>query len=114
MSNVVYVYGILRPNEGETTLIEGTMYDLGWFPGVKLEGPLSENVFVAERIVVSDERLEQFDQIEGYREGDPDSLYIRQPFRDGWIYEYNHSIEGRERVESGDWSKHKQVEALCS
>lgn len=107
-THVLYVYGTLRTGKGPTVRIPGVMYDLGWFPGVKLDR--STNVgptFVAERIEVSDDRLKRFDKYEGYRPDDPEgSLYVRVPVLDGWIYEYNRPVAGNLVIEDGDWLRY--------
>jgi len=107
--HAVYVYGTLRPGGDDTVLIPGVIYDLGWFPGARVDferhgdGPS----FVAERVEVSDYKLKEFDAYEGY---DPDrphaSLYIRKPYLDGWIYEYNGNVKTTDVISSGDWLKY--------
>lgn len=99
--HIIYVYGTLRPGAGETVLIPGTMYDLGWYPGVKLGG---KSQFVAERIEVDDDRLQQLDNYEGYNPHNHESsLFIRRHYLDGWIYEYNQQLTGSQVISSGDW-----------
>lgn len=105
----IFTYGTLMPNDGrERVKINGLMYDLGWFPGVKLtdyEGGLN---FLAEVIEVNDERLKELDRYEGYEEDNPKySLYIRRHYLDGWIYEYNGSCYGRPLIQSGDWQAYR-------
>lgn len=118
--HILYCYGTIRPGTGPTVLIPGVMYDLGWFPGVKVNWdavellksgfglPAEAPKFVAERIEVDDERLKQLDSYEGYYPDDPNgSLYIRKPYLDGHIYEYNQQLsESHQVVTSGDWLKH--------
>lgn len=124
--NKVLVYGTLRVGEGAyngfgldrkakhlgTVRIEGSMYHLGGYPGVKLDG--NPNGFVADLLELTDDGvLEQLDGYEGYRPNSPNSsLYIRQTvdLSDGtraYIYEYNQHVGGRPRMESGDWKKEK-------
>lgn len=99
---VLYVYGTLRTGKAAAQILKGKMYDLGWFPGVILGGP---DDIVAERIEVND--ISRIDRYEGYREDDPEgSLYIRVPFKDGYIYEYNRGVEEEPVIESGDWLEH--------
>lgn len=46
--HTVLVYGTLRPNLGKDIVkIKGTLYDMGWFPAVILEG---DTEVVCERI----------------------------------------------------------------
>lgn len=118
------VYGTLRPGNhafkafgidhrathlGEVR-IEGTMYHLGGFPGVKLDG--NPDGFVCDMYETSDDELmAQLDGYEGYRGHDnPGSLYLRQEITmpDGmaaYIYEYNQQVGDSPRMESGDWNK---------
>lgn len=102
----IYVYGTLMPNDGrERVKIKGALYDLGWFPGVRLD---ETGEFLAEIIEVDDQRLQELDRYEGYYEDSPESsLYIRRRYCDGWIYEYNRSCSSRDLIRSGDWQAHK-------
>lgn len=103
---VLYVYGTLRPGNTEPITVAGTMYDLGPFPGVVLGGG---NKVVVERTEV--ESIAACDRYEGYYEDDPEgSLYIRVPFEDGWIYEFNRHVDPKKVVESGDWLEHKKIQ----
>ena len=101
----IYVYGTLRPGKvSNVSKGRGFLFDLGSFPGVKLdpEGP----EFTVESIEVDDKTLERLDRYEGYRASNPESsLYIRKPFLDGEIYEYN-GVSSGANVESGDWLIH--------
>lgn len=112
MLHIIYVYGTLRPKNKdltakntETVEVPGYMYDLGWYPGAIIRAPdRTESSFIAEKIEVDDEKLKELDRYEGYYEDDPaNSLYIRRPYLDGWIYEYNRPVDGAKIVESGDW-----------
>lgn len=107
---VLYVYGTLRPGNKENTLrIPGRMFDLGWFPGVVLLPDDFGVTFLAERVEIPKSRLKDIDRYEGYLPGNrEDSLYVREPFRDGFIYVYNRSLEGCPEVSEGDWLKHTQ------
>lgn len=105
--NKVYVYGTLRPNNSETVQIPGKLYDLGWFPGGRVDES-SESSFTCEVIELDDEALKRTDRYEGFYEHSPeDSLFVRKPILDGWIYEYNHEVSEDRRVKSGDWFEHK-------
>lgn len=98
MSHVLYVYGTLRRG-GPTVKIPGQLFNLGWFPGLKTYGP---GEVVAERIEVDD--LTAIDRYEGYCEEDRDgSLYVRKPYLDGYLYEYNRDVNPVYKIESGDW-----------
>lgn len=102
-TKTIYVYGTLRPGQVANVVKgRGTMVNLGGFPGVVLDENGPE--FTAERIEVDEDTLERLDQYEGYRPSDPvHSLYVRKPFMDGEIYEFNRSGDNAEVVTSGDW-----------
>jgi gamma-glutamylcyclotransferase (GGCT)/AIG2-like uncharacterized protein YtfP len=104
--NTIYVYGTLRPGAvAKVVKGRGTMVNLGGFPGVVLDENGPE--FTAERIEVDDDTLAALDRYEGYRPADPvNSLYVRKPFMDGEIYEFNRSGQDSEVIESGDWLLH--------
>lgn len=102
----IYVYGTLRPavSSPEQGIAKGWMYSLGGFPGVILPENEEDDApyFVYDVREVDD--LTAFDGYEGYLENDPEnSLYIRKPFKDGWIYEYNREVSEDRLIESGDW-----------
>lgn len=106
MKNIVYTYGTLRPGEAGTVQIPGTLYDLGWFPGIILGG---ESFVTCEPIEVDD--IEAVDAYEGYNPRfTTESLYIRRPILDGWIYEYNQEFNHKRLVACGDWLIHTQTE----
>lgn len=99
---IVYVYGTLRPGTGPVEYVEGQMFNLGWFPGVVLGLP---GLVACERVEVPD--LAPLDSYEGYYPDDlSSSLYIRRPYKDGWIYEYNGAFDANSLITSGDWLKH--------
>lgn len=103
--HVLYVYGTLRTGRGELVAVPGRLYNLGWYPGCKLQSPEANEFFTAERLEdVSEQALRSYDAYEGYNPDDEaNSLYIRRPYLDGWIYEYNHSISEDRRIPSGNW-----------
>ena len=101
---VLYVYGTLRPSTLDTVIIKGQLFDLGWFPGLKMD---LDGEVVCNRIEVDD--IEKIDRYEGYREDDHEgSLYIRRPFLDGYIYEFNRDVSPAARVLSGEWLEYTQ------
>lgn len=117
MSNkhVIYVYGTLRQGNLPLHPVPGKMYNLGCYPGIILHRPEDGEdevpVFFAERIVVDDTMLARLDQYEGYHEGQPKrSLYLRQPYKDGWIYEWNSESPENCYIPSGNWLKHLRTE----
>ena len=102
----IYVYGTLRPNKGKTLRIKGSLFNVGWFPAAVniKEGLGCEDEITVEVIKVSSKKLEDLDVYEGYDPSSPGtSLYLRKPFLDGFIYEYNRSVENLEKILSGDW-----------
>ncbi len=108
LGHIVYVYGTLRPGGPVTHLVPGVMFDLGSYPGARLETPETGNFIVCEKLEVDDEKLSQLDRYEGFDKDDPArSLYLRVPYLDGHIYTYNKSFEGRRSIEGGDWLAHR-------
>lgn len=104
LGHLVYVYGTLRPGGSDLHMVPGVMYNMGHYPGVRIMSPTAGKFVVCERIEVSDTRLAQLDHYEGYRPDDPArSLYLRVPYLDGYIYEYNQSLDDRKVIEGGDW-----------
>ena len=98
------VYGTLRPGGTAAVLVPGTLYDLGSFPGIKLEDGETESFVTCERITVDDATLRRLDQYEGYDPDRPDgSLYLRVPYGDDQIYVYNRDLSSQPVVQSGDW-----------
>lgn len=101
MTEYLYVYGTLRPGNTPTFKIPGVMYDAGWFPAAKFADGIAETI-VCERIEVQD--WKSFDRYEGYYPDDPaNSLYIRRPMLDGFVYEFNREVNPVKKVQSGDW-----------
>lgn len=110
---IVYVYGTLRPGNTKTELVPGVLYDLGWFPGIDLKAPDCGTFVVAEKLIIDEKTLEQYDRYEGYEERDPvNSLYKRVPYLDGWIYVYNKSFAGHKPIPLGDWREYRKEEQL--
>lgn len=102
----VLVYGTLRPFTNTNIVrIPGHLYDLGSFPGLKLDNS-SKTMVTCEVIEVNDNELERLDLYEGYRPTDPDnSLYIRRQLDWGaYVYEYNGYVSEDTLVDSGDWA----------
>lgn len=109
MSDILYVYGTLRPGKSKTVTIPGQMFDLGRFPGAKLNGV---GEIICEPVEVND--WGPLDRYEGYYAEDPQgSLYIRRPLLvpygiNGFIYEFNREVNPLSLVESGDWLSYKE------
>jgi gamma-glutamylcyclotransferase (GGCT)/AIG2-like uncharacterized protein YtfP len=120
----VLVYGTLRPgnaafdifdlaeqtNHIGSVRIPGSMYHLGGFPGVKLDG--AEPGVVCDVLeILNPDVMTSLDRYEGYHEDRPEhSLYLKREvdtaeFGSCMIYEYNNEIGGRPKMEDGDWNK---------
>lgn len=80
------------------------MYDLGSYPGLKLQGntPITFEVYE-----VSKEQLKVIDGLEGYNEGSDNHFYNRlktnTPYGEAYIYTYVPSVHGKRKVTQGDW-----------
>lgn len=126
----VFVYGTLkrgRPldraefaklrKDVEEAEIEGAIYDLGWYPGVRLD----EEGIVRGEVHSFDEKddfvLDILDGIEGYSPGRPESqnLYNRRTVIaktlsgkkvKAFIYEINHRPRSERRLKDGVWEPH--------
>lgn len=105
----IYVYGTLRTKDPALLVkVPGFLYDVSWFPGALIKAPDCGSEFVAERREITDDQLSGFDDYEGYRPDSPaTSLYIRVPYLDGWIYQYNRDVTRLKRIESGDWFEYQ-------
>lgn len=108
MKKRIYVYGTLRQG-GLTVDIPGKMYNIGWFPGVRLGG---DTTFKAEMIEASPSEIANLDTYEGFNPNNHNgSLYIRTPIfegtpEEGEIYVYNRPLNEDRFIEHGDWLKH--------
>lgn len=117
---ILYVYGTLRPGIKEHVVdVPGVMYDLGFYPGVLVNPVIvPRNSFVrCEKVFVTDEELAEIDGYEGYHAKSPTgSLFVRTPFRDGFIYEYNQPIGSRLPIEGSpqDWLVHRGLDSCGS
>lgn len=109
----LFVYGTLRLGESadlsrtgkalfvESSKIDGDLYNLGWFPGVKLG---TGNTVKGDLFLIEDESITpQLDRYEGHP-----TLFCRKQIGrrddgDVWVYEYNGPVKAELRLESGDW-----------
>ncbi|MBF0236655.1 MAG: gamma-glutamylcyclotransferase [SAR324 cluster bacterium] len=120
----VFVYGTLLQGlcrhsaleSGEflgPAMIDATMYDLGFFPGIKV----TSGMVIGELYHVSSEVLGRLDDIEGFSPSDhSSSLYIRQEISvrklcdgtrvSGYVYVYNHSVGTHPVVVHGDYRRY--------
>ena len=98
--------------------VQGSLFDLGIYPAAV---PATEGVIWGEvyEMVDSAAVLTALDDIEGYRQDDPDkSLYARAvadvTMPDGrlvqaWVYFYNAPLGKAPRIPSGDYLEHTKV-----
>lgn len=117
----VAVYGSLRQGFGNHGRLMGarlvgttqtvekySMYSLGGFPMVQLEGAKTSPITV-EVYECNDEQLRSLDYLEGYRGPGLGNFYDRSEVETGCGPALIYHIEGREGrdlVESGDWKKY--------
>jgi len=117
----LFVYGTLRPPrvqhgpgsnanrmmDGEAKYIgpdkiNGAIYHLGGFPGIKLDD--TEGEVVGDVYEIVEPTLPpRLDRYEGYPE-----LYTREVVktfegREAWVYVYNGRVDRMYRIPSGDW-----------
>ncbi len=97
--------------------VEGSLYDLGRYPGLVLE-PGSGRVVQGEILALASDpdALAALDRYEGYDPSHPGaSIFVRTRQRvqlgDGgervcWLYRYDGPTGRASRVESGDWRRH--------
>lgn len=121
---MLFVYGTLRrgesmdlENDMGTTFVSGQkingfLYDLGWYPGVKTEAGHFDagkpSVIGDVFLIRNDKVCEKLDAYEGYP-----SLYTRlQTETDHgqvvWVYVYNHDVTGEQLIPTGDWQNQKE------
>ena len=117
MSTLVAVYGTLKRGcsnhgllqhsnfVGEDCLTCITLYDLGPYPGAKLQA--SQGI-VVEVFDVDDRRMQLLDELEEYVADAPDQgMYDRQQvmtrFGLAWIYLYNGPVDEASAQRSGSW-----------
>ena len=114
----VAVYGTLKqglPNHGylresiflgTDNLTQITLYDLGYFPGAKLEASAGIEV---EVFAVCPVTLGRLDRLEGYIADQPERRFyhrLRLPTRFGmaWVYIYAHAVDELPAIRQGGWS----------
>jgi len=97
--------------------IYGKLYDIGWFPGVIIEG--AEKVH-GELWKISPDMLSKLDLYEGCENNSEGSLYCRERvpvcisnkvapdfYVEAIVYTYNKGVLPEWHVPSGDYFKHK-------
>ena len=91
--------------------IQGDLFDLGSYPAAvpSAEGRVWGEVCEMKAPAVI---LATLDEVEGYRPGDPGSLYVRREAAvrldadrvgTAWVYFYNASLDRARRIVSGDY-----------
>jgi len=129
--NLLFVYGTLRPLSDSraasntrkhlgTAKAQGTVYNLGWFPGAKFCEKPSDQPIIGDVLVLRDKAdLRSLDGYEGYvNHEEPLSdanLYHRKKITvvldetgeevECWAYEYNGDVRAEILIESGDFLK---------
>jgi len=127
----VFVYGTLRRGEerhpallrhaatgGEAAATDGTLLDLGPYPGLIVDGPRGSVAGEVYRAPDPDALFAELDAIETFRGfRAPGSLYRRAIVRVrqanlgstlAWTYVYAGSREGSRVIASGDWRARRQ------
>lgn len=110
-TTLIFVYGtLIQDGEScnkyvgwrfvENDIVAGTMYNLGWFPGVKLGG---ENFVHGVVYEIPESDLDSLDRYEGVP-----GLYVRERITtlNGnrvWIYEYNQQVDPQAVIKEGKW-----------
>lgn len=115
---LIAVYGTLRLNQPnyKWLLTEAkylgtintdpifSLYDLGFYPGLKENGNTSIVVDIFE---VTDSEAAAVDKLEGYREGANnrfyDKIYIDTVFGKAGMYIYMGNVYEDNKINSGDW-----------
>ena len=92
--------------------VAGTLVSLGRYPGlIEGSGSVRGELYRFADLAAA---LDVLDDVEGFEPTDPaNSLYVRVARRvqtddgdvDAWVYRYNGSTEGAQRIPSGDWRK---------
>ncbi len=121
---LLFVYGtLLRGLERNTLLadsvfkgtgtIRAILYDCGSYPGIR-EGA---GLVCGELYEINRETLQLLDQVEGYREENSTSLFVRQDVEvtiaEGTVsaicYFFNHSTDALALISSGDYLLYRQT-----
>lgn len=120
--NLIAVYGSLRKGMGNDSLLttseylgkfktkpEFSLYNLGFYPGLKTGGTTSVTMEVYS---VDDKVANKVDRLEGYTPGGNNTFYnkipIETPYGKASVYIYVNDIPKERLVESGDWKAFKQ------
>lgn len=129
-AQLLVVYGTLRTGTGwrerigvdglvtpvGACTIRGSLYDLGWYPGLVLDG---SGPVAAEVVRLEDpDALVLLDRFEGYDPDRPEESEYRRvrvdvaPGHSGargeraWVYELDRPVDPEQRIDGGDWLVH--------
>lgn len=129
VGDLVFVYGTLRRGESSSlsesprfanlatfvgeSRINGDIYKLGWFPGVKL--PEEQEPFDADKPTVVGEVFKidalilpnMLDTYEGYPHLYGKKEVYTEHDHVAWVYTYNGGVEPETRIATGDWKNEK-------
>ncbi|MFC4260527.1 gamma-glutamylcyclotransferase [Marinobacter lacisalsi] len=114
----VAVYGTLKRGEpnhpflstavrlGACSISSIALYDLGPFPGAKLE---ASNGVLVEVYEVGAHTFARLDQLEGHKARAPkaglyDRVLLDTPYGEAWVYIYNPDVSDCAAIRSGVWS----------
>ena len=97
-------------------LIEGQLFDLGAYPGLRRGTGLVVGEIYA---LLDSEALKTLDRFEDFEPAQPHgSLYLRERVSliepadtEAWIYFYNQVPDASQQIESGDWRAHLAARA---
>lgn len=129
--DLVFVYGTLRHGESAdinnkfegivpvgVDRINGQIFDVGWYPGLKEISENGESMFEFTRsqpmvtgevyVIPDEDAIARLDQYEGYP-----ALYGRRQFQTEtgktvWAYTYNRPVQYHDLVVSGDWKQREK------
>lgn len=129
MKRPIFVYGTLKHGYGNynsllrgntekevVAKIKGSLYDLGWFPGVvenNLDDTFGELMFIPEDKY--DSVLMRVDSLEGYHAGDEShNMYNRKKVvavgsdgkeYDAYTYIWNSNVNESQKIKNGNWGR---------
>lgn len=126
MTKHVFVYGTLmagcgRAMTGDNRVelvgddsMPGSMFNVGAFPGIKLDG---QNQVLGELYeILDDSVIGMLDMIEGYRgpERELGSLYLRRVVQtnngvETFVYEFNYDVKELQAIPNGDWKTFRGI-----
>jgi gamma-glutamylcyclotransferase (GGCT)/AIG2-like uncharacterized protein YtfP len=124
---LLFVYGSLRRGERADLSnnmrasficpdrINGLLYSVSWFPGLKEVPDIPAFDYDAPSVVGDvfrlrdDTIIKQLDAYEGYPDLYERLQTVTESGRKVWVYVYNHGVHEDSRVKSGDWTSANPV-----